>query len=51
MISDPEHPHTLGQLSVVNLPDISIDPPPRPFTFDEAEKQFDLTRATGKLVD
>lgn len=23
-ISDPEHPHTLGQLSVVNLPDIHI---------------------------
>lgn len=27
-ISDPEHPHTLGQLSVVNLPDIHISPPP-----------------------
>ncbi|KAK3945428.1 protein AE7 [Diplogelasinospora grovesii] len=25
-ISDPEHPHTLGQLSVVNLPDIHITP-------------------------
>ncbi|KAL8417824.1 hypothetical protein RB594_001448 [Gaeumannomyces avenae] len=23
-ISDPEHPHTLGQLSVINLPDIHI---------------------------
>lgn len=27
-ISDPEHPHTLGQLSVVNLPDIHMDPSP-----------------------
>jgi metal-sulfur cluster biosynthetic enzyme len=27
-ISDPEHPLTLGQLSVVNLPDIHINPPP-----------------------
>ncbi|OAA63719.1 hypothetical protein SPI_03882 [Niveomyces insectorum RCEF 264] len=27
-ISDPEHPHTLGQLSVVNLPDIRITPSP-----------------------
>ncbi|KAI1326965.1 hypothetical protein F5Y16DRAFT_217284 [Xylariaceae sp. FL0255] len=27
-ISDPEHPLSLGQLSVVNLPDIHIDPPP-----------------------
>ncbi|KAK4161867.1 hypothetical protein QBC43DRAFT_322927 [Cladorrhinum sp. PSN259] len=26
-ISDPEHPHTLGQLSVVRLPDIQIFPP------------------------
>ncbi|KAI9656067.1 MAG: hypothetical protein M1821_005128 [Bathelium mastoideum] len=26
-ISDPEHPLTLGQLAVVNLPDISISPP------------------------
>ncbi|EPE10066.1 fam96b-like protein [Ophiostoma piceae UAMH 11346] len=25
-IYDPEHPHTLGQLSVVNLPDIRITP-------------------------
>ncbi|KAI6351980.1 hypothetical protein MCOR25_009642 [Pyricularia grisea] len=23
-ISDPEHPHTLGQLSVINLPDIHV---------------------------
>lgn len=28
MISDPEHPHTLGQLSVVNLPDIHLTPSP-----------------------
>lgn len=28
-ISDPEHPHTLGQLSVVNLPDIHITRPGR----------------------
>ncbi|CAK7263466.1 hypothetical protein SEPCBS57363_000573 [Sporothrix epigloea] len=27
-ISDPEHPHTLGQLSVVNLADIRISPSP-----------------------
>lgn len=27
-ISDPEHPVSLGQLSVVNLPDIHIYPPP-----------------------
>ncbi|AEO70502.1 c56c14d6-0dc0-4ff1-96bc-f1d02cedc0c2 [Thermothielavioides terrestris] len=27
-ISDPEHPHTLGQLSVVNLPDIHLSPSP-----------------------
>ncbi|KAB5549805.1 hypothetical protein GE09DRAFT_185514 [Coniochaeta sp. 2T2.1] len=27
-ISDPEHPHTLGQLSVINLADIHITPPP-----------------------
>lgn len=27
-ISDPEHPHTLGQLAVVNLPDIHISPSP-----------------------
>ncbi|ERT01802.1 cytoplasmic protein required for cell viability [Sporothrix schenckii 1099-18] len=27
-IYDPEHPHTLGQLSVVNLPDIRITPSP-----------------------
>jgi len=27
-ISDPEHPVSLGQLSVVNLPDIHITPPP-----------------------
>ena len=27
-ISDPEHPLTLGQLAVVNLPDISIVAPP-----------------------
>ncbi|KAF3764377.1 hypothetical protein M406DRAFT_62423 [Cryphonectria parasitica EP155] len=29
-ISDPEHPLTLGQLAVVNLQDIHIDPPPMP---------------------
>ncbi|KAL1848019.1 hypothetical protein VTK73DRAFT_10212 [Phialemonium thermophilum] len=29
-ISDPEHPQTLGQLSVVNLPDIHIRPKGRP---------------------
>ncbi|TDZ20302.1 MIP18 family protein [Colletotrichum sidae] len=28
-ISDPEHPLSLGQLAVVNLPDIHINPPPR----------------------
>ncbi|KAL1836689.1 hypothetical protein VTJ49DRAFT_4783 [Mycothermus thermophilus] len=28
-ISDPEHPHTLGQLSVVRLPDIHLTPSPR----------------------
>ncbi|KAK3336460.1 hypothetical protein B0T19DRAFT_39505 [Cercophora scortea] len=27
-ISDPEHPHTLGQLSVVRLPDIYVTPSP-----------------------
>ncbi|KAK4116292.1 hypothetical protein N656DRAFT_701691 [Canariomyces notabilis] len=27
-ISDPEHPHTLGQLSVVRLPDIHLSPSP-----------------------
>ncbi|PHH79259.1 hypothetical protein CDD82_2518 [Ophiocordyceps australis] len=27
-ISDPEHPVSLGQLSVVNLDDIHLDPPP-----------------------
>ncbi|OLN82860.1 MIP18 family protein [Colletotrichum chlorophyti] len=27
-ISDPEHPLSLGQLAVVNLPDIHINPPP-----------------------
>lgn len=27
-ISDPEHPLSLGQLAVVNLPDIFITPPP-----------------------
>jgi metal-sulfur cluster biosynthetic enzyme len=27
-ISDPEHPVSLGQLSVINLPDIHITPPP-----------------------
>jgi metal-sulfur cluster biosynthetic enzyme len=27
-ISDPEHPHTLGQLSVINLADIHITPSP-----------------------
>ncbi|KAK4193294.1 hypothetical protein QBC35DRAFT_101305 [Podospora australis] len=27
-ISDPEHPTTLGQLSVVRLPDIHLAPPP-----------------------
>jgi metal-sulfur cluster biosynthetic enzyme len=26
-LKDPEHPHTLGQLSVVNLGDIHITPP------------------------
>ncbi|KAH8764804.1 hypothetical protein F5883DRAFT_102584 [Diaporthe sp. PMI_573] len=29
-ISDPEHPLTLGQLAVVNLPDIHLDPLPAP---------------------
>lgn len=29
-ISDPEHPLTLGQLAVVNLADIHVDPPPTP---------------------
>ncbi|KAL9093894.1 MAG: hypothetical protein Q9165_003817 [Trypethelium subeluteriae] len=29
-ISDPEHPLTLGQLAVVNLPDISIQSPSAP---------------------
>ncbi|SPO02283.1 related to protein FAM96B [Cephalotrichum gorgonifer] len=27
-ISDPEHPVSLGQLAVVNLPDIHLSPPP-----------------------
>jgi metal-sulfur cluster biosynthetic enzyme len=27
-IADPEHPLSLGQLAVVNLPDIHISPPP-----------------------
>ncbi|KAK0630160.1 hypothetical protein B0T17DRAFT_486228 [Bombardia bombarda] len=27
-ISDPEHPHTLGQLNVVRLPDIHLSPSP-----------------------
>lgn len=27
-ISDPEHPHTLGQLSVINLADIHVTPSP-----------------------
>lgn len=27
-IQDPEHPFSLGQLAVVNLPDITLDPPP-----------------------
>ena len=27
-ISDPEHPYTLGQLSVINLADIHLSPPP-----------------------
>jgi metal-sulfur cluster biosynthetic enzyme len=31
-ISDPEHPLSLGQLAVVNLPDIHITPSPRPGT-------------------
>lgn len=29
-ISDPEHPVSLGQLSVINLPDIHITPTPVP---------------------
>lgn len=29
-ISDPEHPHTLAELAVVNFADIHIDPPPTP---------------------
>ncbi|KAK1757399.1 protein AE7 [Echria macrotheca] len=29
VISDPEHPHTLGELNVVRLPDIHVTPPPR----------------------
>ncbi|KAK4241571.1 hypothetical protein C8A03DRAFT_12215 [Achaetomium macrosporum] len=31
-ISDPEHPHTLGQLSVVRLPDIHLSPSPAELT-------------------
>ncbi|KAK3309943.1 uncharacterized protein B0T15DRAFT_18941 [Chaetomium strumarium] len=31
-ISDPEHPHTLGQLSVVRLPDIHLSPSPAEVT-------------------
>ena len=26
-MSDPEHPHTLGELNVVRLPDIHVTPP------------------------
>jgi metal-sulfur cluster biosynthetic enzyme len=26
-VSDPEHPHTLGELNVVRLPDIHLTPP------------------------
>ncbi|KAK3362632.1 hypothetical protein B0T25DRAFT_561701 [Lasiosphaeria hispida] len=28
-VSDPEHPHTLGELNVVRLPDIHLTPPQR----------------------
>lgn len=44
-ISDPEHPLTLGQLAVVNLPDIHIDPPPSP------GKGPDLQTLTTVTVD
>ncbi|KAK1595766.1 uncharacterized protein LY79DRAFT_588372 [Colletotrichum navitas] len=33
-ISDPEHPLSLGQLAVVNLPDIHISPPPQAGAMD-----------------
>lgn len=35
-ISDPEHPHTLGQLSVINLADIHITPSPSVRTAPDA---------------
>ncbi|OIW24088.1 hypothetical protein CONLIGDRAFT_125335 [Coniochaeta ligniaria NRRL 30616] len=35
-ISDPEHPHTLGQLSVINLADIHITPSPATRTAPDA---------------
>ena len=40
-ISDPEHPLTLGSLSVVNLPDISLTP-----TFPERGSSSPLTTLT-----
>lgn len=40
-ISDPEHPLTLGSLSVVNLPDIFLAP-----TFSERGKSSPLTTLT-----
>jgi metal-sulfur cluster biosynthetic enzyme len=36
-ISDPEHPLSLGQLAVVNLPDIHITPPPSSGAFSDPD--------------
>ncbi|KAK2073946.1 hypothetical protein P8C59_008185 [Phyllachora maydis] len=44
-ISDPEHPHTLGQLSVVNLPDIHMAPKPA------AGQRVDLNALSTVLVE
>ncbi|ETS75175.1 hypothetical protein PFICI_13659 [Pestalotiopsis fici W106-1] len=44
-ISDPEHPISLGQLAVVNLPDIAITPTPSPKADPNA-----LTRVLVKIT-
>ncbi|RYP41113.1 hypothetical protein DL767_001274 [Monosporascus sp. MG133] len=44
-ISDPEHPLSLGQLAVVNLPDIHINPPPTVSADPDA-----LTRVLVKIT-
>ncbi|KAH7027466.1 FAM96B-like protein [Microdochium trichocladiopsis] len=46
-ISDPEHPLTLGQLAVVNLPDIDITPAPAPARPSDASR---LTRVLVKIT-